>query len=172
MAITAEPACHMDITDVPISVRESDEADEDDQELCNTISQINARQSTELARLRVNYSRASSRHPPETPNHLAKPTTFLGRVKYGVQKFWRHQVSVVVAHEDCRDHLGNFPIFRLQNSPMFTLHFIHSQEFRTSLSMELRVISREPYLRESANIRSLLCSFIGVDMFKGYHCNW
>lgn len=65
------------------------------------------RESTELARLRRNYTRASS-HPPTSSIVVAKPTTFFNCFLYGVRQFWKHQISVTVPHHTCRDHLGTY----------------------------------------------------------------
>ena len=65
-----------------------------------------AREDTELARLRRNYSRASSY--PSTGTVTRKPTIFPERFTHAARKFWRRQVSIVVAHSTCRDHLGTF----------------------------------------------------------------
>lgn len=73
-------------------------------QLRHSVSDVEVRESTELDRLRRNYSRVSSRQPPRTT--ISKPSTLVQKVTYEFQKFWRHQISVVVAHEDCRDHLG------------------------------------------------------------------
>jgi hypothetical protein len=70
-----------------------------------------ALEATELARLRRNYSRASSYHPPGTTSTTKKPTTVLERFAYSIKKFWRHQVSITVEHSTCRDHLGMFWLF-------------------------------------------------------------
>ena len=79
-----------------------------------------AREATELARLRRNYSRASSYQQPGPSTASTKPTTFLERFTYGVSKFWRHQVSVTVPHDTCRDHLGMFRNTSLSRSISFT----------------------------------------------------
>jgi hypothetical protein len=70
-----------------------------------------ALEATELARLRRNYSRASSYHTPSTSITTKKPTTVPERFTYSIRKFWRHQVSVTVEHKTCRDHLGMFCLF-------------------------------------------------------------
>lgn len=70
--------------------------------------ETDAREATELARLRQNYSRASSysHHRPGPGSISRKPATALGRFTYSLSRFWRHQVSIVVPHASCRDHLG------------------------------------------------------------------
>lgn len=65
-----------------------------------------AREATELARLRRNYSRASTYRQQGSSIASKKPASLLERFTYGVSKFWRHQVSVTVPHDTCRDHLG------------------------------------------------------------------
>ncbi len=62
--------------------------------------------ATELARLRRNYSRASSYHHQGSSTASKKPTTGPQRFIYGLKKFWRRQISIVVDHHTCRDHLG------------------------------------------------------------------
>jgi hypothetical protein len=66
----------------------------------------NAREDTELARLRRNYSRASSSRLQGSSTSSRKPSTVLERLTYAVSRFWRHQVSITVEHSTCRDHLG------------------------------------------------------------------
>lgn len=68
-----------------------------------------ALEATELSRIRTNYSRATDsyrRAPSSTP---ASPTR-LWRWKYAVRKFWWSQISIVVPHAACRDHLGMYAI--------------------------------------------------------------
>lgn len=66
-------------------------------------AEVDAYEDTELHRLRLDYSRASS-VPGRTI--LPAPTTIIGRIRYCAAKFWRHQVSIIVDHDTCRDHLG------------------------------------------------------------------
>lgn len=64
--------------------------------------------STELARLRLNYSRASS-HPSRVLGSgptAKKPSSLLEQCIYAVKRAWGHQVSIIVDHDTCRDHLG------------------------------------------------------------------
>lgn len=68
----------------------------------------NAREDTELARLRRNYSRASSYRQQSSSTGSTKPSNLLERFAYAISGFWRHQVSVTVEHSTCRDHLGTF----------------------------------------------------------------
>ncbi|KAH8813202.1 hypothetical protein F5884DRAFT_328227 [Xylogone sp. PMI_703] len=62
-----------------------------------------ALEATELARLRRQYSRAST-----TTLHVRrpKPSTILARVGYAITQFWRHHISITVDHVWCRDHLA------------------------------------------------------------------
>ncbi|CAG8958404.1 hypothetical protein HYFRA_00011081 [Hymenoscyphus fraxineus] len=67
----------------------------------------NSRGATELAtfaKLRRNYTRASTRYASSTVS--GKPSTFLGSFAEGVRKFWRRQISIQVDHHTCRDHLA------------------------------------------------------------------
>ena len=66
---------------------------------------LNAREDTELADLRQEYHRATSYHQG-TSTVSSRPTGLVGSAKYSIFKFWKHQISVTVAHEACRDHLG------------------------------------------------------------------
>jgi len=66
----------------------------------------NAREDTELARLRRTYSRASSYRPQGSSTTSKRPTTLLERFTYTVSRFWHRQVSVTVEHSTCRDHLA------------------------------------------------------------------
>lgn len=63
----------------------------------------NARGATELAQLRRNYSRASTRASAKLAE---RPATLPGKLIHEVQKFWRRQISITVDHHTCRDHLG------------------------------------------------------------------
>ncbi|CZR55219.1 uncharacterized protein PAC_05106 [Phialocephala subalpina] len=74
--------------------------------------------STELARLRRNYSLAS--HPSRTQDPATKkPSNLLEQCVRAVKRAWRHQVSIIVDHETCRDHLALERTFlgRLQHAP-------------------------------------------------------
>ncbi|RDW73116.1 hypothetical protein BP6252_07023 [Coleophoma cylindrospora] len=68
----------------------------------------NQLEATELAQVRSNYERASSNRLPSTGNVATpkRPTKPVALLLYNVKNFWRHQVSVTVPHEACRDHLG------------------------------------------------------------------
>lgn len=65
-------------------------------------------QATELAQVRSNYQRASSNRLQGTgnPNMPKRSTNPVALLVYNVKKFWRHQISITVPHEACRDHLG------------------------------------------------------------------
>jgi hypothetical protein len=69
-------------------------------------AETDAREATELSRIRSNYMRATSYREQGSSTHSKKPTTLPERFTYGISKFYRHQVSVTVPHETCRDHLG------------------------------------------------------------------
>lgn len=103
-----------------------------------------AREDTELARLRRNYSRVSSHRPQGSSTTSKKPSGPLERFTYVVSGFWRHQISITVEHRTCRDHLAlerTFlsylrtslalsmigvtiaQLFRLQHAPQPNAHF-------------------------------------------------
>ncbi|CZT47046.1 uncharacterized protein RSE6_16079 [Rhynchosporium secalis] len=103
-----------------------------------------AREATELARLRSNYTRATSYRQAGSSVASIKPDGFLERFSYTVRAFWRRQISITVAHETCRDHLAlerTFlgylrtslavsmlgivvaQLFRLQHAPVPNPHF-------------------------------------------------
>ncbi|KAH7391338.1 hypothetical protein BKA64DRAFT_100871 [Cadophora sp. MPI-SDFR-AT-0126] len=103
-----------------------------------------AREATELARIRSNYTRASSYHHAGSSIGSSKPDRLLGRFNYTIRVFWRRQISITVAHSTCRDHLAlerTFlgylrtslalsmlgivvaQLFRLQRSPTPNPHF-------------------------------------------------
>ncbi|RDW87659.1 hypothetical protein BP5796_03353 [Coleophoma crateriformis] len=65
-------------------------------------------EATELAQVKSNYERASSNRLPSTGNVATpkRPTNPVALLLYNVKNFWRHQVSVTVPHEACRDHLA------------------------------------------------------------------
>jgi hypothetical protein len=68
---------------------------------CETVGDAPELEATELEQLRRNYTRAS-----KSTTISKKPSNPLQRFTYAIAKFWRHQVSVTVPHESCRDHLG------------------------------------------------------------------
>jgi hypothetical protein len=72
------------------------------------------RGNTELARLRRNYSRASTVHAinvsGDDPTRAEKVISLPGKLTAACRRFWRHQISVTVDHHTCRDHLGMFYI--------------------------------------------------------------
>lgn len=76
-----------------------------------------AREATELARVRRQYSRASTSRLQGSSTTSHRPTSIRGRFRYSVTKFWKHQVSIVVPHDTCRDHLGmDFIVFDTHHS--------------------------------------------------------
>ncbi|KAI9047633.1 hypothetical protein LZ554_008344 [Drepanopeziza brunnea f. sp. 'monogermtubi'] len=66
----------------------------------------NARESTELERIRSNYSRASSYHQRASSTRSKRPESWLERFNYALHNFWRRQISIDVEHGACRDHLA------------------------------------------------------------------
>lgn len=64
-----------------------------------------AREATELARVRSNYTRVSSFHHGSSVASK-QPNFIYERCIYGLKAFWRRQISVTVEHSTCRDHLG------------------------------------------------------------------
>ncbi|KIM97992.1 hypothetical protein OIDMADRAFT_182346 [Oidiodendron maius Zn] len=64
------------------------------------------REATELAGLRRQYSRASSYRRQGQGTTSREPETPFGRFAYNTARFWSRQVSVIVPHEACRDHLA------------------------------------------------------------------
>lgn len=66
-------------------------------------AETNAREATELARLRRRYT-DRTRSPALPPEN--KPTSLISHGIWAVKKFWRRQVSITVDHDTCRDHLG------------------------------------------------------------------
>ncbi|KAK0123153.1 hypothetical protein ONS96_010155 [Cadophora gregata f. sp. sojae] len=64
-----------------------------------------AREATELARIRSNYTRASSYHHAGSSTGSPKPDGLLERFNDTIRTFWRRQISITVAHSTCRDHL-------------------------------------------------------------------
>jgi len=65
-----------------------------------------AREATELARIRSNYTRASSYHHAGSSVGSSKPDGLLERFNYTIRVFWRRQISITVPHSTCRDHLA------------------------------------------------------------------
>jgi len=93
---------------LPISAVSKSGPPPDDEALYRSHTGGDARESTELARLRRNYTRASSHQAPISSGIIAKPTTLCDRFIYAVKRFWKDQVSVTVPHASCRDHLGTY----------------------------------------------------------------
>ncbi|KAL2063453.1 hypothetical protein VTL71DRAFT_5258 [Oculimacula yallundae] len=72
----------------------------------STSAGADAREANELARLRSNYTRATSHHQAGSSVASAKPNGFLESFSYNIRAFWRRQISITVAHSACRDHLA------------------------------------------------------------------
>jgi hypothetical protein len=70
----------------------------------------NALEATGLSRIRRQYSRASLSHHATsvTLSQRSTPLSGWAKVKYAVSKFWKNQISVIVDHNACRDHLGMY----------------------------------------------------------------
>lgn len=66
-------------------------------------------EATELAAVRRQYSRASSHRRPDQGRAEREPESSLGRLSFRIAQFWRRQVSIIVPHDSCRDHLGTAP---------------------------------------------------------------
>lgn len=87
-----------------------------------------ALEATELSRLESRYSRVV-RVPSRDLSNVGLNQNSSGgdgrkierfkRVKERVKVFWGRQVSVIVPHEACRDHLGRF----LSGLEFFLIHF-------------------------------------------------
>lgn len=78
-----------------------------------------AREATELAYVRRNYSRVSSYRQQRSASSISlRPSTAFGRFKFAVTKFWRHQVTVTTPHDSCRDHLGKLSHLLKPRSPV------------------------------------------------------
>jgi hypothetical protein len=100
----------VDVADLHTSSAEDATDENNAEELRPTRSQDLNLETTELEQLRQNYSRLSKRRQTgATP----KPVTLWQKLCYAVRTFWKHQVSVVVAHEYCRDYLGMLSIMRM-----------------------------------------------------------
>jgi hypothetical protein len=67
-----------------------------------------ALEATELSRIRRQYSRVSSSHHTASFTVSRRSTSLNGwaKIKYTMSKFWKNQISVIVDHDACRDHLG------------------------------------------------------------------
>lgn len=87
----------------PKNLTDADELQSDTQ-APRPAAETDAREDTELARLRRRYT--SHSHPSSAAPTEKKPSTLLEHCLYAIRKFWRHQVSITVNHDTCRDHLG------------------------------------------------------------------
>jgi len=63
-------------------------------------------ETTELERIKTNYRRVTTARTQASSIRSREPQTIIDRLIHSLSKFWRLQVSVIVAHENCRDHLG------------------------------------------------------------------
>jgi len=103
MAETSPKAPLVEEPDEPQPIIDADEREEDELQ-DESPDERYAREAMELAHIRSTYSRASRQVALSTAS--SKPSTFLGHLTYNLSKFWRHQISIVVPHSTCRDHLG------------------------------------------------------------------
>lgn len=98
------------------------------------------RGNTELARLRRNYSRASTAHANSSLGHdstrTEKVTSLPRKLTAGCRKFWRHQVSITVDHQTCRDHLGMFYI-KLVPAAIYTFIFFYLSFLCEEIAMHI-----------------------------------
>ena len=67
-------------------------------------------EATELSRIRKNYSRATDSYRRAQGSIARAPPTGVRHWKHAIYKFWKDQISTIVAHEACRDHLGMYAI--------------------------------------------------------------
>lgn len=93
-------------TEEPSELDDRDHDQDHDEDEDISPAERDAREATELARIRRQYSRASTHHLQGSSTVSNKPGSILGRFRYSLSRFWKHQVSVVVPHDTCRDHLG------------------------------------------------------------------
>jgi hypothetical protein len=77
-------------------------------------------EATELSQIRTQYSQTSNsyRRDGRKLNSQNPPPGF-GKLKYAITKFWNNQISVIVPHEACRDHLGTYAVQSLSVSTAF-----------------------------------------------------
>ncbi|TVY82405.1 hypothetical protein LSUE1_G003589 [Lachnellula suecica] len=107
-----------------------DRGEEDALQLEMSPTQDDALEATEMDRMRGNYSRTSASRKSGSTTTAQKPTNLLEHFTYNVKKFWRHQISINVDHDTCRDHLalertflGYLRTSRLQHSPTPNVRF-------------------------------------------------
>lgn len=99
-----------DLHDMPeTSDRDAPAQPDTDPPLVIPASDAHEREATELAAVRRQYSRASSHRRPSEAGTEREPATPFGRLALHVSKFWGRQVSIIVPHVSCRDHLGTAP---------------------------------------------------------------
>lgn len=155
---------------LPISVAHEPGPPIDEEELHRSLSRAERRESTELARLRRNYTSASSRfHAPASSIATPKPTTLFGRFIYAVRQFWKHQVSVTVPHESCRDHLGTYrdqTSISLQAPQSFHLqNYLHAHRSRSYFPIELS----GSIVRANLWMQSVICLLSQTTSFHQRH---
>jgi hypothetical protein len=78
-------------------------------------------EATELSRIRSNYSRATDSYRAASGSIARASPTGVWRWKHAIYQFWKGQISIIVAHEACRDHLGMYAI---------TIYLIYHVYFR------------------------------------------
>lgn len=82
-------------------------------------------EATELSRIRSQYSRTTDLYRRASSSNSRASPRGLRRLTYAIWKFWRNQISVVVAHEACRDHLGMYQILSRTIISMRTLYLAY-----------------------------------------------
>jgi len=80
-------------------------------------------EATELSRIRTQYSRATDSYRAASGSTSQATPTGPRKLKSVISKFWNNQISIIVAHEASRDHLGTCAIQSLSYvRPLALLH--------------------------------------------------
>lgn len=106
---TSHLGCTADLHDMPETSDRDGPAHTDSVEPPLFVHAPDAREqeATELAAVRRQYSRASSYRPEQGRERETEHA--LSRLAFRIAQFWRRQVSIIVPHDSCRDHLGTAP---------------------------------------------------------------
>jgi hypothetical protein len=127
--------------------------------------ETDAREATELKHVRSNYQRASSSREQGSSTRSQKPTTLLERLVFGISRFYRHQISVTVPHDKCRDHLGKFYYFSHVSSLVSTFpcqHYGNSSLIGRSVAFR-RVSPCNRFLPSSCKGSAFASSFLYLE---------
>lgn len=148
----------------------AEEPDEPQSHTTHSTAETNAREDTELARLRRRYT---DRTRSSRPAVEKKPASLVEHGIYAIKKFWRHQVSITVDHNTCRDHLGMFSLQSQQSHAFLsdrvsTLQPLSQLETRETMSEQHNMQKVIWHLTDSVSRRGSLNRYCQVCRHAGF----